>query len=170
MSESGALPIQTPVSPDGKFVITANTLSGTISIIDTNTDTLVAVLPCSAGCHGVNFGAKKGGGYYAYVSSKFSNDLIIVDYDPNKNGNVSDAKIAGRVILVAGASTIISDDPVHVGFKSLAGMGGQGVLPIPLVYNGWVQKLPDFWKHQLTKEQRNPFPNYGDHDDDHDHE
>lgn len=52
MSESGALPIQTPVSPDGKFVITANTLSGTISIISTETDTLVAVLPCRAGCHG----------------------------------------------------------------------------------------------------------------------
>ncbi len=168
MSESGALPIQTPVSPDGKFVITANTLSGTITIIDTKTDTLVRVLSCSAGCHGVNFGAKKGGGYYAYVSSKFSNDLIIVDYDPNKNGNVSDAKIVGRVILVAGASTIISDDPVDVGFKGLAGMGGQGVLPIPLVYNGWVQKLPDFWKYQLTKEQRNPFPKHRDHDHDHD--
>ena len=165
MSESGALPIQTPVSPDGKFVITANTLSGTISIIDTNTDTLVAVLPCSAGCHGVNFGAKKGGGYYAYVSSKFSNDLIIVDYDPNKNGNVSDAKIAGRVILVAGASTIISDDPVHVGFKSLAGMGGQGVLPVPNVYNGWVQNLPSAWKYQLTESQRNPFPKDDDHDE-----
>src|SRR6266850_2495353 len=70
MSQSGGLPIQTPVSPDGKVVITANTLSGTITIISTKTDTLVAVLPCSAGCHGVNFGAKKGGGYYAYVSSK----------------------------------------------------------------------------------------------------
>ena len=156
---SGGLPIQTPVSPDGKFVITANTLTGTITIIDTKTDTLVRVLLCSAGCHGVNFGAKKGGGYYAYVSSKFSNDLIIVDYDPNRNGNVSDAKIAGRVILVGGADTTISDDPVHVDFKGLAGMGGQGVLPVPNVYNGWVQKLPSAWKHQLTEAQRNPFPN-----------
>jgi DNA-binding beta-propeller fold protein YncE/plastocyanin len=164
MSESGALPIQTPVSPDGKFVITANTLSGTISIIDTKTDTLVRVLLCSAGCHGVNFGAKKGGGYYAYVSSKFSNDLIIVDYDPNRNGNVSDAKIAGRVILVGGADTKISDDPVDAGFKGLAGMGGQGVLPIPLVYNGWVQNLPRAWKFQLTDAQRNPFPKHDDHD------
>jgi DNA-binding beta-propeller fold protein YncE len=158
MSESGALPIQTPVSPDGKFVITANTLSGTITIIDTKTDTLVRVLPCSAGCHGVNFGAKKDGGYYAYVTSKFSNDLIIVDYDPNGNGNVSDAKIAGRVILVGGADTKISDDPVDNNFKGLAGMGGQGVLPVPNVYNGWVQKLPNAWKHQLTEKQRNPFP------------
>jgi DNA-binding beta-propeller fold protein YncE len=165
MSESGALPIQTPMSPDGKFVITANTLSGTITIISTETDTLVAVLPCSAGCHGVNFGAKKGGGYYAYVSSKFSNDLIVVDYDPDKNGDVSDAKIAGRVILVGGAHTK-SDDKV----SAYAGMGGQGVLPIPLVYNGWVQNLPRFWKHQLTKEQRHPFPQTEHEDDKDEHE
>jgi DNA-binding beta-propeller fold protein YncE len=162
MSKSGALPIQTPVSPNGKYVVTANTLSGTITLIDTDTDTLVKVLPCSAGCHGVNFGAKKGGGYYAYVSSKFSNDLIIVDPDPNNNGNPSDAKIAGRVVLVAGASTN-ADDSV----SAYAGMGGQGVLPIPLVYNGWVQKLPKFWKNQLTKSQRNPFPQ-DDDDDEHD--
>ena len=51
----GALPIQTPVSPDGKFVITGNTLTGTITIIDTATDTLVASVPCDPGCHGVNF-------------------------------------------------------------------------------------------------------------------
>jgi hypothetical protein len=147
MSKSGALPIQTPVSPDGKFIVTANTLSGTITIISTETDTLVAVLPCSAGCHGANFGAKKDkdGGYYAYVSSKFSNDLIVVD--------LSTKTIAGRVVLVGDTDTK-SDDSV----STLAGMGGQGVLPIPLVYNGWVQKLPDFWKHQLTNDQLHPFP------------
>jgi DNA-binding beta-propeller fold protein YncE len=152
-STSGGLPIQTPVSPNGKYVVTANTLTGTIAIIDTDTDELVKVLPCSAGCHGVNFGAKKGGGYYAYVSSKFSNDLIIVDPDPNDDGDASDAMIAGRVVLVVGPDTA-ADDTV----TAYAGMGGQGVLPIPLVYNGWVQKLPDFWKEQLTSEQQNPIP------------
>ena len=146
MATSGALPIQTPVSPDGKYVVTANTLSGTITIISTETDTLVAVLPCSAGCHGVNFGAKKGGGYYAYVSSKFSNDLIVVDLATQVE--------VGRIILVAENDDIkVSDDKV----SALAGMGGQGVLPIPLVYNGWVQNLPGFWKHQLTYDQRHPF-------------
>jgi hypothetical protein len=35
-------------------------------------------------------------------------------------------------------------------------MGGQGVLAIPNVYNGWVQKLPGEWKELLTREQRNP--------------
>ena len=152
-SSSGALPIQTPVSPNGKFVVTANTLTGTITIINTATDTLAKVLPCSAGCHGVNFGAKKNGGYYAYVSSKFSNDLIIVDPDPNNDGNPADAQVVGRLLLVVGGGTA-TDDAV----SAHAGMGGQGVLPIPLVYNGWVQKLPDFWKNQLTPSQRNPFP------------
>ena len=98
---SGALPIQTPVSPNGKYVVTANTLTGTITVIGTDTDTLVKVLPCDAGCHGVNFGAKDGGGYYASVSSKFSNRLTVVDPDPNNDGNPSDARIAGSIILTA---------------------------------------------------------------------
>ena len=153
VSTSGALPIQTPLSPNGKFVITAATLTGTITIIDTATDELVKVLPCSAGCHGVNFGAKKGGGYYAYVASKFSNDLIVLDPDPNDDGNVADASIVGRILLTVGdGSDAKTDDTVTAN----AGMGGQGVLAIPLVYNGWVQKLPQPWKNQLTGKQLNP--------------
>ena len=154
MATSGALPIQTPVSPNGKYVITANTLSATITIIDTATDAVVKVLPCSAGCHGLNFGAKKGGGYYAYVSSKFSNDLIVLDPDPNDDGSPLDAQIVGRVILSTGGNDrgVQADDRV----TAYAGMGGQGVLPIPLVYNGWVQNLPDPWKKLLTAKQLNP--------------
>jgi len=161
MSASGALPIQTPVSPDGKFVITANTLSGTISIIRTDTDELVKVLPCSAGCHGVNFGAKTGVGYayYAYVSSKFSNDLIIVNPDPNNDGNPIDAEIAGRVLLAV-ADADVPSLPVHDDTPTLyKGMGGQGVLPVPNVYNGWVQKLPAAFCGPLTVQQRNPLGN-----------
>src|SRR5262245_27044742 len=54
----GALPIQTPVSPDGKSMVTANTLTATITIVDPATDTLVKMLPCDPGCHGVQYGAK----------------------------------------------------------------------------------------------------------------
>jgi len=32
------------------------------------------------------------------------------------------------------------------------------VLPIPVVYNGWVQKLPNQWKKLLTSKQKNPIP------------
>jgi DNA-binding beta-propeller fold protein YncE/plastocyanin len=148
----GALPIQTPVSPTGKYVVTANTLTGTITIIDTDTDTLVKDLPCDAGCHGVNFGAKRGGGYLAYVSSKFSNSLIVVDPDPNNDGEPTDAAVIGRVVLTADPGTRTDDRII-----ANAGMGGQGVLPIPLVYNGWVQNVPNTPPFdQLTCEQRNP--------------
>jgi DNA-binding beta-propeller fold protein YncE len=146
----GGFPIQTPVSPDGKFVITGNTLTGTITIIDATTDTLVAMIPCDPGCHGVNFGAKKNGGYYAYVTSKFANRMIVLDYDPNNDGNVDDAVIAGAVVL---ANDNVPKDDTIAGNR---GQGGQGVLPVPNVYNGWVQNLPGGYKAQLTPAQRNP--------------
>lgn len=153
---AGALPIQTPVSPNGKNMVTANMLTGTITVIDTRpglttTDMVVAMLACDPGCHGVQYGAKQGGGYYAYVTSKFSNRLLVVDPDPNGDGNPSDASIVGKVGLFASAGT--QSDATVSGNR---GMGGQGILPIPIVYNGWVQNLPASWKSQLTAAQQNP--------------
>lgn len=149
----GALPIQTPVSPNGKYVVTANTLTATITIVDTDTDEAVKTLICDAGCHGVQFGAKDDidGGYYAYVTSKFANTLIVVDIDPDNDGEADDATIVGRILLDATDDTVI-DDVV----SAYSGMGGQGVLAIPVVYNGWVQNLPDEWAEQLTCQQRTP--------------
>lgn len=146
----GVFPIQTPVDPTGRVVVTANT-GGMITIVDTAVDKVVAMLPCDPGCHGVNFGAKAGGGYYAYVTSKFSNELIVVDPDPNGDGNFSDAAIAGRISLVASGG-VPKDDKV----TRLAGTGGQGVLAVPNVYNGWVQNLPAEWRGGLTPAQLNP--------------
>jgi DNA-binding beta-propeller fold protein YncE len=147
----GGFPVQTPVSPNGKYVIEPNTLTGTITIIDTDTDTLIKSMPCDPGCHGVNFGAKKGGGYLAYVSSKFSNSLIVVNPDPDNDGEATDATIVGRVVLNATDGTQ-GDDRVIAN----PGQGGQGVLPVPNVYHGWVQNLPASWKAMLTCQQRNP--------------
>lgn len=158
----GGFSVQTPVSPDGKFVIQGNTLTGTITIIDTATDTLVKMVPCDPGCHGVNFGAKKGGGYYAYVTSKFANRLIVLDYDPNNDGDVSDAVVAGAVVL---ANDNVPKDDEIVGNE---GMGAQGVMAVPNVYNGWVQELPVGYKAQLTRTQRNPIgplPGRNPHDE-----
>lgn len=149
----GALPIQTPVAPNGKNMVTANTLTGTILVTNTQTDEVVAMLGCDPGCHGVQYGAKNGGGYYAYVSSKFSNRLLVVDPDPNGDGNPVDAAIVGSVGLFGSGSTL--RDATITGNR---GMGGQGLLPIPVVYNGWVQKLPASWKNKLTPAQQNPFP------------
>ena len=44
-------------------------------------------------------------------------------------------RIVGRVLL-AGSASAVQDDTV-IGNK---GMGGQGVLAVPVVYNGWVQQ------------------------------
>jgi hypothetical protein len=147
----GGLPIQTPVSPDGIAMVTANILTDTITIVDTSTDTLVASLPCDAGCHGVQFGAKAGGGYYAYVSSQSANVLQVVDIDPNGDGNPADATVVGRILLTNTPGTI-TDDTITAN----DGMGGQGLLPIPVVYNGWVQNLPQAWRDQLTTKQLDP--------------
>ena len=147
----GLLPIQLPVSPDGKYLLSANTMSGTVAVVDVATDTVIKSLPCDPGCHGINFGAKAGGGYYGYLSNKFSNTLMVIDGDPNGDGNASDAAIVGKMVLDP-APTTRADDAV----VQYAGMGGQGVLAIPLVYNGWVQKLPPAWSARLTCKQRNP--------------
>lgn len=145
----GLLPIQTPVSPDGKYVVTANTLSMSITIVDTASNRVVKSLPCEPGCHGVHFGMKKGGGYYAYVASKFANDLIVVDMDT--------LEIAGRILLA---------DPEDATIKAHNGMGGQGVLPLPLVEHGYLKETielsgsgelsPDVedWLKALTADQK----------------
>ena len=152
----GALPIQTPVSPKGNSMVTANMLSETITVVDTRpdlptTDTVVAMLGCDPGCHGVQYGAKQGGGYYAYVTSKFSNTLLVVDPDPNGDDDPADAAVVGRILLTATSATV-----KDANITGNAGMGGQGVLPIPVVYNGWVQNLPAAWKSKLTPAQQNP--------------
>jgi plastocyanin len=147
-TDVSALPIQTPISPDGQYMVTANTLTATVSIVDVSDEDpnnwfIAETLPCDPGCHGVQFGAKSGDGYYAYVSSKFANDLIVIDMDS--------LEIDGRILLNTDVGTV-SDDTI----VALHGMGGQGVMPIPNVYNGWVQNLPDDWKDELSDSQKNP--------------
>ena len=130
---AAGLPIQTPVSPDGKWVVTANVLFSKITVVDTSTDEVVAVLPCDPGCHGVNWGETTvAGKFYAYVTNKFSNAMIVVNPDPNGDMDGSDAVIVSRVLLVDSSSADKDDRIV-----GLDGMGGQGVLPLPIAYPGW---------------------------------
>jgi plastocyanin len=148
----GGLDIQLPVAPDNSALLVANTLTSNITVIDPKTDEIVKWLPCDAGCHGINFGAKKGGGYYAYVSSKFANTLSVVDPDPNMDGNPMDAAIVGKFVLTSNENTQTDDE--IVGYD---GFGGMGVLAIPLAYEGWVQRVPNNpVNSQLTCRQRNP--------------
>jgi FtsP/CotA-like multicopper oxidase with cupredoxin domain len=169
---AGLLPIQTPVSPDGKYVVTA-TLLPSITIIDTEIDELVLSLACDAGCHGVNFGANENGGYNAYVSSKFSNAMIVFDPESavlaDDGDGILDATestgIVGRVILATdnNAPGAIVDDTI-TGFD---GMGGQGVLAIPNPYDGWIEETTassslstevQSWINSLSASQQDPYP------------
>jgi DNA-binding beta-propeller fold protein YncE len=147
----GLSPIQLPISPDDHYMLVVGTFTGNILQIDMRTNTIVHSFPCGPGCHGINFGAKKGGGYLGYVSVKFANVAWVVDGDPNNDGDLSDARLAGGVITSGSASKINDDTP-----SSQFGQGGQGVWAIPEVYNGWVQAIPDEWKAMLTCQQRDP--------------
>jgi DNA-binding beta-propeller fold protein YncE len=147
----GGLPIQIPVSPDDHAMIADNVFSGTLSVIDPRTNKIVKELPCGLGCHGGNFGAKKGGGYYDYVSTMFTNRMEIIDPDPNNDGDLSDAKVAGTLVLAPTAATKMDGAVTDHG-----GMGGEGVGPLPLVYNGWVQQNQGDWRNSLTCQQLNP--------------
>jgi DNA-binding beta-propeller fold protein YncE len=124
----GGLPIQNPVSPDGKTLLIANTFTNNVGVVDTTTDTLVKFLPCDAGCHGINFGFKKGGGFYGYVSSKFANTLEVIDVS---NGPEA-AAVVGKITTDAQSGTAM-DDTV----TAYSGMGGMGITTNPLAYPGW---------------------------------
>jgi hypothetical protein len=148
----GGLPIQIAVSPDDSGGLQANTLTSTITVFDPKTDKITGSLPCDSGCHGVNFGAKKGGGYYAYVTSKFANVIRVIDIDPNHTGHPNDAKVVGLIPTQADSDTKTDDTVVDY-----AGMGGQGVIPIPIAYEGWVEHAPNnAINSELTCQQRHP--------------
>ncbi|WP_293768410.1 copper oxidase [Sporichthya sp.] len=148
----GGLGIQIAVAPDNSGIINANTLTSNLTILDPKTDKIVAWLPCHAGCHGVNFGAKKGGGYYAYITSKFANVIDVIDIDPNGDGNPSDAAIVGSLLTDSTSATAMDDSVTEFN-----GFGGQGVMTVPLAYEGWVQNAPkNATNNQLTCKQRNP--------------
>jgi hypothetical protein len=163
------VPIQTPVSPDEKWVATAVLSLTTIprsttgepdhvAIIDTDTNRVVAFVPTPAGTHGVNWGAKLGGGYYAYVTNQHANVLTVIDPDPNGDGDGRDARVVGTILLANGSS----------GAGATDGTGGQGVKPLPMTHDGWIQKTValagtgglsaevEGWIARLTPAQRDP--------------
>jgi DNA-binding beta-propeller fold protein YncE/plastocyanin len=162
-------PIQTPVSPNERWAATA-VLSLTnvdrpptgsadhVAIIDTTTDQVVAFVPTPAGTHGVNWGAKLGGGYYAYVTNQHANVLTIIDPDPNGDDNGADAAVVGTILLANRSR----------GAGATDGTGGQGVKPLPMTHDGWIQptvalsgtgqlsREVEGWIRKLTPEQKDP--------------
>lgn len=78
-------------------------------------------------------------------------DLVDTILIQERCSNPIDAEIAGQIGL-EGSSETLTDDKI----SALAGMGGMGILPVLIVYNGWIQNLPNEWKAKLTVEQLNP--------------
>jgi hypothetical protein len=147
------LPIQVACAPDNSGCAMVGIFAAPkVTIFDPKTDKITGYLPCVPGCHGVNFGAKKGGGYYAYVSSKFANLVEVLDLDPNNTGHPNDAKVVGRILSSADDGTKM-DGTV----TGLAGMGGEGIIAFPLAYDGWVEEAPkNAVNDELTCRQRHP--------------
>ncbi len=112
---------------------------------------MIKDLPCNAGCHGGNFGAKKGGGYYAYISNKFSNAMQVIDVDPNNDGDISDAAIAGQLVLDADGG---HGDRRRGRRAPRAGWPGCRGHPARL--QRLVAADPAGWRKKLTPEQLNP--------------
>ena len=163
------VPIQTPVSPDERWAATAvlslttvpRSNLGTadfVAIIDTSLNQVVARVPTPAGTHGINWGAKLGGGYYAYVTHQHANVLTVIDPDPDEDGDGSDAAVVGLIVLSNGSP----------GAGVTDGVGGQGIKPLPLTHDGWIQKTVamvgtgelsaevEEWIGKLTDDQKNP--------------
>jgi len=161
-------PIQTPVSPDEKWVATAvfslttvdrpHGAADHVAIIDTHSNQVVAYVPTPAGTHGVNWGMKLGGGYYAYVTNQHSNALTVIDPDPNGDNDGSDAAVVGTILL--------NNHSKGAGITD--GTGGQGVKPLPMTHDGWIQKTValvgsgelsdevEHWISLLTDHQKDP--------------
>jgi plastocyanin len=168
------VPIQTPVSPSEHWVATAvlslstvPTVTGEadhVAIIDTSINEVVAYVPTPAGTHGINWGAKLGGGYYAYVTNQHANVLTIIDPDPNGDLDGSDAAVVGTILLANGSE----------GAGVTDGVGGQGIKPLPLTHDGWIQRTVELvgsgalspevegWVSLLTDDQKNPESHHGE--------
>jgi hypothetical protein len=135
-----------------------------VAIIDTSTNEVVALVPTPAGTHGVNWGMKLGGGYYAYVTNQHANVLTVIDPDPNGDHNGSDAAVVGTILLSNGSE----------GAGVTDGVGGQGVKPLPMTHDGWVQRTVEMagtgllsaevegWVNLMTEEQKNPEETHDD--------
>jgi hypothetical protein len=89
----------------------------------------------------------------------------VVDPDPDGNGDASDAEVAGTILLDNNShGPGVIPEPNEV----TDGTGGQGVKPLPIVHDGWVQptvglvgtgalsKEVEKLINKLTDDQKNP--------------
>ncbi|MBI4448548.1 hypothetical protein HY641_00785 [Candidatus Woesearchaeota archaeon] len=100
----GKAPIQAVPSPDGTLITTALTGDAGVVIINATTFEPIITLKTGAGAHGVIYGPKQGGGWYAYISHKFVPWISVID--------INTLTVAGHIPLPKEA------------------LGGQGILAV----------------------------------------
>ncbi|MEM4634917.1 MAG: hypothetical protein QXL44_03405 [Candidatus Nitrosocaldus sp.] len=124
-------PIQSPITPDGRYVVSAN--SGGLFVIDdekhakaaitvvkldyedpSKTD-VALVIPGYSGTHGVSYGYKEGGGLYAYVTAKFAPVLRVIDVE-----KIEEAIEKNDPMIAVAGDVDLGDS-----------WGGMGVIAIP---------------------------------------
>ena len=81
-----------------------------------------------------------------------------IDPDPNGDNNGADAAVVGTILLTNGSR----------GAGVTDGTGGQGVKPLPMTHDGWIQptvalsgtgqlsREVEGWIRRLTPEQKDP--------------
>jgi hypothetical protein len=100
-------PIQVPVSPDGRWagaaVLSLTTVdrpptgeADHVALIDTATNSVAAFVPTPAGTHGAHWGARLGGGYYLYVTSRNANALTVIDPTPTEMARPATPRSSGE--------------------------------------------------------------------------
>lgn len=77
----GKGPVQAIPSPDGKYITVALASDAEAVILDAQTFEILKRLPSGQGAHGVTYGPKESGGWYAYVSNKFVPWITVIDMD-----------------------------------------------------------------------------------------
>lgn len=78
----GPGPIQTVISPDGKFVLVPMSGSGEVAVVSTKNWELLKKIPkVGAGAHGVAYGRRQDGKWYAYISNKFATWVTVIDME-----------------------------------------------------------------------------------------
>ncbi len=92
------------------------------------------------------------------MTNQHANVLTVIDPDPDGDGDASDAAAVGTILLANGGSDAGVTD----------GTGGQGIKPIPMTHDGWIQRTVELagtgalsaevegWIAQLTSEQLDP--------------
>jgi DNA-binding beta-propeller fold protein YncE len=121
------VPVQMPFSPNNTRALVTMAKASHVALIDATTDTVLDEVECGSGCHGANWGPKKGGGFYAWVSMTYQDKLTIIDDSGVKAGDVA---LNTRSLLTLQGLTPMGQ-PTALSVAEGVG-GGMGVTPFPL--------------------------------------